>query len=216
MLARLAPITGSWCLLKLYEIPEITETREPNSNQTKDHRALKVFMNPTLCRSFSNRPLRPLLGRYQVLPYDVFRVQSGPCVSLRDYQVQKKLGRRSYDLQVGPGGIIQPSVGDMFNGKQRSFLVDCSDRFQFSGPNGCSVRPKGLNLDEIIDAFKGSDTRIYRLPEGRAVGILESNFTHLLYVGLNLPQELVLLHEHTDHHALQCTVTMSLEGANIP
>ena len=130
-------------------------------------------MNRSLCRSFSSRPLRPLLGRYHVLPYDVFRVQSGPRVSLRDYQVQKKLGRRSYDLHVGPGGIIQPSVGDMFNGKQRSFLVGPSDRSQLLGPNGCSVRPKGLNLDEIVDTFKGSDTRIYRLPEGRAVGILD-------------------------------------------
>ena len=137
-------------------------------------------MNRIPFRSLARGAPRPLLGRYNVLPYDIFRIQSGPQVSLRDYEVQKQLGRRSYDLHVGPGGTVRPSVGENFN-----------------GPNGCSVRPKGLNLDELIDTFRGRDTLIYRLGEG-----------------LSLPTDLVLLHEHTDHHALQCAVPMTLEDLN--
>ncbi|KAF9786396.1 hypothetical protein BJ322DRAFT_1059391 [Thelephora terrestris] len=131
-------------------------------------------------RSLSSKALRPLLGRYTVIPYDIFRVQSGSQVALRDFQVQKRLGRRSYDLHVGPGGMVQPSIGD-----------------KLQGPNGCSVRPKGLNLDEIVDNFPGSDILIYRLEEG-----------------IQLPDDLVLLHEHTDHHALQCATPMTLKSLN--
>jgi hypothetical protein len=67
-------------------------------------------------RSLSSKALRPLLGRHTVIPYDIFRIQLGPQVTLRDFQVQKRLGRRAYDLHVGPGGMVQPSVGDKFQG----------------------------------------------------------------------------------------------------
>ncbi|TFK69521.1 hypothetical protein BDN72DRAFT_796412 [Pluteus cervinus] len=132
-------------------------------------------MNRTLLKTSPRR----LLGRYNIIPYDIFRTQNGPKVALRDYEVQKRLGRRSYDLHVGPGGMVQPSFGANFN-----------------GPNGCSVRPKGLNLDEIVDTFGGTGL-IYRLGEG-----------------VHLPEDLILLHEHTDHHALQCTRPMTLDELN--
>lgn len=66
-----------------------------------------------------------------------------------------------------------------------------------SGPNGASVRPNTFFMQEIIRNFRGKDTTIYRLPQGTP-----------------LPEDLVILHEHTDHHSIQCTRPMTLEELN--
>lgn len=36
----------------------------------------------------------------------------------------------------------------------------------------------------------------------------------LRYSGVKLPSDLVLLHEHSDHHSMQCTVPMTLATLN--
>ncbi|KZT57089.1 hypothetical protein CALCODRAFT_496556 [Calocera cornea HHB12733] len=58
----------------------------------------------------------------------------------------------------------------------------------------------GPNLLDIVDTFIGNGNAepvIYRIPEE-----------------IILPPELVLLHEHTDHHVLQCTKPMDLQPLN--
>ena len=56
----------------------------------------------------------------------------------------------------------------------------------FIGPNGLSMRPSGRLMYELVAFKKGSTTRVIEIPEGAEV-----------------PQGLVLLHEHTDHYSLQ-------------
>ena len=57
----------------------------------------------------------------------------------------------------------------------------------FIGPNGLSMRPSGRHMYELVAAFrKGTTTRVIEIPEGAEV-----------------PQGLVLLHEHTGHYSLQ-------------
>ncbi|KAI9319559.1 hypothetical protein DFJ73DRAFT_635296 [Zopfochytrium polystomum] len=76
-------------------------------------------------------------------------------------------------------------------------MVHPRDGPNFEGPNGASVRPNGAFLQELVRNFRARNTVIYRLPEG-----------------LELPPELVILHEHTDHHSIQCTRPMTLEELN--
>ncbi|PBK93972.1 hypothetical protein ARMGADRAFT_928376, partial [Armillaria gallica] len=67
----------------------------------------------------------------------------------------------------------------------------------FEGPNGASVRPNGPFLQELVRVFEETNSVIYRLPEGT-----------------RLPPDLVCLHEHTEHHSIQCAVPMTLHQLN--
>lgn len=127
------------------------------------------------------RAARPLLGRYDHIYKDLFRVNATSKVILRDLAQQTKLGRSSYDVVLNASdSLVHPSVGS-----------------NFQGPNGASLRPNSPFMQEIIRGFKGKSVTIYMLQEGTA-----------------LPQDLTLLHEHSDHHSLQCTRPMKLEELN--
>ncbi|KAF8316765.1 hypothetical protein DL93DRAFT_2134684 [Clavulina sp. PMI_390] len=67
----------------------------------------------------------------------------------------------------------------------------------FDGPNGASVRPNGAMMQEVVRNFRGKNTTIYRILPDR-----------------ELPDDLILLHEHTDHHSIQCRVPMTLKELN--
>jgi hypothetical protein len=56
----------------------------------------------------------------------------------------------------------------------------------FIGPNGLSLRPPGRHMYELVALGKVKTIRIIEIPEG-----------------LELPQGIVLLHEHSDHYSLQ-------------
>lgn len=102
--------------------------------------------------SSPSRP--PLLGRYQITPLELFRINSGKNIVLRDYAVQRaQHGRRSYDLHLGPDGLVHPKTGP-----------------NFGGPNGASLRPLGPKLWELLGRYRVKDTIIYRLPKGACVG----------------------------------------------
>lgn len=59
------------------------------------------------------------------------------------------------------------------------------------------MRPHGRMLEVIVGTFHSPRTRLFEVPAGTP-----------------LPPELVLLHEHTDHYALQPAQQMSLETLN--
>ncbi|GAA5912534.1 hypothetical protein JCM6882_004795 [Rhodosporidiobolus microsporus] len=88
----------------------------------------------------------------------------------------KKFGSTSYDLHVQADGLVHPIDGAMFE-----------------KPNGCSLRPDGPTMQEIIRNFGARDTVVWRIEEG----------THL-------PPTLILYHEHSDHYSLQPRVPMPL------
>ncbi len=79
--------------------------------------------------------------------------------------------------------------------------------YSFRGPNGASVRPNGPFLQELVRVFEETNSVIYRLPEGMS----ESTLLAILFIpalsGTKLPPDLVCLHEHTEHHSIQCAVT---------
>ena len=67
----------------------------------------------------------------------------------------------------------------------------------FLGPNGMSMRPLGNMLSVIIGTFKARNALVFEVPAGTP-----------------LPPELVLLHEHSDHYALQPAQRMALVELN--
>lgn len=140
--------------------------------------ALSKSFQQFRCSTTKARP--KLLGRYDKIYRDLFRVNATSKVVLRDWHAQNKLGRSSYDLKVHEDGLVHPAASE-----------------NFEGPNGASLRPNSPFLQEVIRGFKGKGVSIYRLKEGTP-----------------LPEDLVLLHEHTDHHSLQCKRPMKLEELN--
>ncbi|KAI0709003.1 hypothetical protein C8Q76DRAFT_741854 [Earliella scabrosa] len=103
------------------------------------------------CRNYAATPgSRPLLGRYNHVPVELARVQSGTNVRLRDYEQQKALKRFSYDLKLSPDGLVLPATGD-----------------NFIGPNGCSLRPPlSPTFQEVVRNFRGANIITYILKEG--------------------------------------------------
>ena len=57
-----------------------------------------------------------------------------------------------------------------------------------------SLRPSGETMHSILKDFKGTP------------------WVHHLPLGLELPEGLVVLHEHTDHYSLQTTEPITLAG----
>ncbi|RPB26618.1 hypothetical protein L211DRAFT_820970 [Terfezia boudieri ATCC MYA-4762] len=137
-------------------------------------------MSSIIGRTFTTIVRGPLLGRYTIVPVDLFRISAKPQIVLRDFDSQNASGRTSYDLHLGPDGLVHPKPGP-----------------NWEGPNGASIRPNGPMLQEIIRNFKGKNTTVYRLPEGT-----------------NLPEQLILLHEHSDHYSLQTTEPVELKELN--
>jgi len=68
----------------------------------------------------------------------------------------------------------------------------------FIGPNGCSLRePLSPTFQEVVRNFRGRNILVY---------IIKS--------GTQLPPDLTILHEHSDHFSLQCTKPTSLNKLN--
>ncbi|KAH8921659.1 hypothetical protein BT69DRAFT_1264196 [Atractiella rhizophila] len=108
-------------------------------------------LNPTSLYPvrFSSTNIRALLGRYDHVPVQLARVQSGKKVSLRDYETQRAAGRHSYDLKMQDGKVI-PAEGDFF-----------------LRPNGCSLRPPSSpTFQEVVRNFRGRSIHVFLLEKG--------------------------------------------------
>jgi hypothetical protein len=81
---------------------------------------------------------------------------------------------------------------DLHNGKVLPALGE-----DFLGPNGMSMRPPTPYFINFAENFRGRRVVVFYVPKGTI-----------------LPQNLVLLHEHTDHYSLQTAVPCSLPELN--
>lgn len=131
-------------------------------------------------------------------------------VILRDYEAQQAKGHSSFDLKLGPDGLVHPKTGNTFQGSKTARLDYCLSA-------QASVRPESPFLEEIVHKFNSPRTTIYRLPKGESLCRSCRRFYPdevLLHVETELPPSLVCLHEYTDHHSLQCTKPISLNALN--
>jgi len=72
-----------------------------------------------------------------------------------------------------------------------------ADEVNFLGPNGMSMRPAGNILAVLASNLKAKGAHIFEVPAGTC-----------------LPPSLVLLHEHSDHYAMQPAVNMKAARLN--
>ncbi|KAF1961563.1 hypothetical protein CC80DRAFT_401956 [Byssothecium circinans] len=64
-------------------------------------------------------------------------------------------------------------------------------------PNGASMRPNSAFQKRLVSSLKGANTIVYAVP-----------------AGVPLPDDLILVHEHTDHYSLQAAKEMTLPELN--
>lgn len=67
---------------------------------------------------------------------------------------------------------------------------------KFHTPNGMSLRPAGANMLSILENFRGSP------------------MIYAFVCGMEVPKDMALYHEHTDHYSLQTDVDIPLEEYN--
>ncbi len=75
------------------------------------------------------------LTKFQVAPITLFLISTTKKVALRDYNVQKGLGRTSFDYIPESNGLIIPA------------------NEYYEKPNGMSLRPEGVNMWDILSRF---------------------------------------------------------------
>lgn len=121
------------------------------------------------------------LTRFRVFPMDLFRICQAKKVTLREFEAQKKKGSRSFDYILNEDKLIHASVGDTF-----------------VRPNGLSLRPRGINMWDILSTWAGrGKTNVLVIPQGTII-----------------PDDLVLIHEHGDHYSLQTTISRTPRDLN--
>lgn len=72
------------------------------------------------------------------------------------------------------------------------------------------MRPLGDMQLSLVEQFRGSNVIIFALAAGKFLSLRKRHC--LNYVGTELPEDLILVHEHTDHYSLQPAREMSLES----
>jgi hypothetical protein len=146
----------------------------------------------------SSRKIQLLKGIYrEVTPVTLFRMQSSKVVSLRVESVQRAAGQSSFDLALASPKTTTPANN---TGADTPLLVAVPrdpEEKRFLGPNGMSMRPLGPVLAVLLFNFKGK-CNIFEVPEGTII-----------------PKGLVLLHEHSEHFALQPAEEMTLSDLNM-
>ena len=74
---------------------------------------MRSFNASAACRNRNDR--QRLIGRYSdFVPIDLYRIQSGEKVRLREYERQMARGLASFDLRLDHegDGLVHPATGD--------------------------------------------------------------------------------------------------------
>ncbi|KAI9755954.1 MAG: hypothetical protein M4579_004085 [Chaenotheca gracillima] len=122
---------------------------------------------------------------FRKLPKDLFRINNGPAIKLRDWSVNPT---RTFDLKT-EDGLVKPKA---------------LNPSTYVAPNGASMRPNSSMHRNILSRFRAINTIVYSVP---AAECREFNKA----VGTQLPEDLILVHEHLDHYSLQPTKDVALE-----
>lgn len=108
------------------------------------------------------------------------------------YRIQPKLpvNLRDYDSQMSRGRTSYDLK------IHQDGNVHPAEGDVWIGPNGMSLRPGNETMLNIIKQWRG-ETMVYRMSEG-----------------MELPKQLVVLHERDDHYSMQTTEPVPLETLN--
>lgn len=69
-----------------------------------------------------------------------------------------------------------------------------------------------MTQNQLVHSFRGSNVVVYAIPAGiyNEIDRFEGELT--FSPGIQLPNDLVLVYEHSDHYSLQAAKEMSLQG----
>lgn len=150
--------------------------------------------------------------RHTVTPLQLFRVQAGKNVILRDYASQMAKKSQSFDLRLNEKGLVLPLPVDQtnFTGNDLTFRF-AGELIYVTGPNGASLRPGGYNMGEILLRYRGKFNLI-QIPAGIVSTALCVKSWVDWFAGIAIPAGLILIHEHSDHYSLQTTEPCTLPG----
>lgn len=138
-----------------------------------------------------------LLAVFRKFPKEIFRVNNGRKVELRTWTPRRRL----YDISTTNGRVqpkaMQPQSYEGKGSKERLLQPKTIHRADLIlAPNGASMRPNSPYQQSLVSwRFQGDDMVVYAVPEGTA-----------------LPDDLLLVHERSDHYSLQPAVSMSITG----
>eukprot|EP01129_Flabellula_baltica_P014886 TRINITY_DN7278_c0_g1_i1.p1 TRINITY_DN7278_c0_g1~~TRINITY_DN7278_c0_g1_i1.p1 ORF type:complete len:179 (+),score=35.26 TRINITY_DN7278_c0_g1_i1:122-658(+) len=115
-----------------------------------------------------------------------------PCPLFR-IQTGSQVNLRVHDEQKKAGRVSYDLK--LYDGLVKPLYED--GETEFIRPNGMSLRPKGNFMTQLVMEFRGRNIEIKMVPEGTPI-----------------PEGLVLIHEHTDHFAMQTTKPVSIDEFN--
>ena len=92
-----------------------------------------------------------LLGRFNVVPLELLRIQRKETVTLRPRFQQNGKETQSYDIMIHEDGLVHPSPASGM----------------WEGPNGMTLRPPFSSvMSRLIDQASSRDHFIFRIPQG--------------------------------------------------
>ena len=141
-------------------------------------------------------PTPKLIAVFKRFPKEIFRVNNGRKVELRTWTPR----RRVYDISP-TNGLVQPKATKPMSyegesSKERLVRPRVLRANLILAPNGASMRPNSPYQQSLVSwRFRGDDVIVYAVPEGTA-----------------LPDDLLLVHERSDHYSLQPAESMTITG----
>ncbi|PMD61573.1 uncharacterized protein K444DRAFT_587759 [Hyaloscypha bicolor E] len=121
------------------------------------------------------------IASFKVTPLEIFRVNKGPSIFLREWAAFPPQRFTIFDLHTYEGKVLPKAL----------------NKATYQLPNGASMRPNGRYQQALVRRLAGRDWIVYSIPKDTP-----------------LPEELILVHEHTDHYSMQPAIEMSLEDLN--
>ncbi|PNY27841.1 Uncharacterized protein TCAP_02242 [Tolypocladium capitatum] len=138
---------------------------------------------------------------FRKFPKELFRVNSGRSINLRVWSPQ----RHSYDILTDKGLVEAKALNPLSYAKLARLN-------RILAPNGASMRPNSPYQQSLVSwRFRGSAVIVYSVPE--------ANYRRDAYPNANnrgkgtrLPDDLLLVHERSDHYSLQPAIPMTIGG----
>jgi hypothetical protein len=106
------------------------------------------------------------IGVYRRFPKELFRLNKGPQIRLREYKFRQG---KSFDVLANASGNVEPRAlnPNTYEGKSdAAFLPFGVLKRTNPAPNGASMRPNSRAMHFITERFVSSQTIIYSVPQG--------------------------------------------------
>lgn len=107
-----------------------------------------------------------VVGVYRRFPKELFRLNNGPQIRLREYKLRRG---GSFDVLADASGNIKPRALDLNTYKGKNDQADATFRVlkrMDPAPNGASMRPNSRAMHSITKRFVSPQTIVYSVPQG--------------------------------------------------